>query len=243
MSIHLVRPSNRSKQARTMLVSRDCGPAGCSVDWLTSDRIEVEDDICAFTDFSLAQGWGDGLPLVPPTESRVRSFLAENDRYPDELIARMPDGSDCTIEKIVINAVMAGAPPASLELLVAAIEAVSDPDFELYGVNAPTAPVFPAFVVHGPVRQALDIPFSYGCAGGVATKANAIGRAIRLIMRNVAGQVAGVTSQTTFGSPGRLASILMRRRSMPSVLRWMPACGCCRERRDRAQHHGHDECP
>ncbi|MCW1403993.1 hypothetical protein OKA06_17400 [Novosphingobium sp. MW5] len=209
MSIHLVRPSNRSKQARTMLVSRDCGPAGCSVDWLTSDRIEVEDDICAFTDFSLAQGWGDGLPLVPPTESRVRSFLAENDRYPDELIARMPDGSDCTIEKIVINAVMAGAPPASLELIVAAIEAVSEPDFELYGVNATTAPVFPAFVVNGPVRQALDIPFSYGCAGGVATKANAIGRAIRLIMRNVAGQVAGVTSQTTFGSPGRLASILM----------------------------------
>lgn len=209
MSIHLVRPSNRSKQARTMLVSRDCGPAGCSVDWLTSDRIEVEDDICAFTDFSLAQGWGDGLPLVPPTESRVRSFLAENDRYPDELIARMPDGSDCTIEKIVINAVMAGAPPASLELIVAAIEAVSEPDFELYGVNATTAPVFPAFVVNGPVRQALDIPFSYGCAGGVATKANAIGRAIRLIMRNVAGQVAGVTSQTTFGSPGRLASMLM----------------------------------
>lgn len=209
MSIHLVRPSNRSKQARTMLVSRDCGPAGCSVDWLTSDRIEVEDDICAFTDFSLAQGWGDGLPIVPPTESRVRSFLAENDRYPDELIARMPDGSDCTIEKIVINAVMAGAPPASLELIVAAIEAVSEPDFELYGVNATTAPVFPAFVVNGPVRQALDIPFSYGCAGGVATKANAIGRAIRLIMRNVAGQVAGVTSQTTFGSPGRLASILM----------------------------------
>lgn len=209
MSIHLVRPSNRSKQARTMLVSRDCGPAGCSVDWLTSDRIEVQDDICAFTDFSLAQGWGDGLPIVPPTESRVRSFLAENDRYPDELIARMPDGSDCTIEKIVINAVMAGAPPASLELIVAAIEAVSEPDFELYGVNATTAPVFPAFVVNGPVRQALDIPFSYGCAGGVATKANAIGRAIRLIMRNVAGQVAGVTSQTTFGSPGRLASILM----------------------------------
>lgn len=209
MSIHLVRPSNRSKQARTILVSRDCGPAGCSLDWLTSDRIEVEDDICAFTDFSLAQGWGDGLPLIPPTESRVRSFLSENDRYPDELVARMPDGSDCTIEKIVINAVMAGAPPASLELIVAAIEAVSEPDFELYGVNATTAPVFPAFVVNGPARQALDIPFSYGCAGGVATKANAIGRAIRLIMRNVAGQVAGVTSQTTFGSPGRLASILM----------------------------------
>lgn len=209
MTIHKIKPSSRSSEVRKTLVSRDCGPAGCQVDWLTSARLEVEDDIAAFTDFSLEQGWGDGLPLVPPTDGRVRSFLAENDRYPDELIAWMPDSSECTVEKIVINAVMAGAPPESLELIIAAIEAVSEPDFELYGVNATTAPVFPGFVVNGPVRDALGIPYSYGCAGGVATKANAIGRAIRLIMRNVAGQVAGVTTQTTFGSPGRLASILM----------------------------------
>jgi hypothetical protein len=209
VSIHLVKPSNRKAQAPKALVNRDCGPAGCAVDWLTSERVEVEGDIAAFTDFSLAQGWGDGLPLVPPTEGRVRSFLAENDRYPDELIARMPDGSECTIEKIVINAVMAGAPARSLELIVAAVEAISEPDFELYGVNATTAPVYPAFLVNGPVRHELEIPFSYGCAGGVATKANAIGRALRLILRNVAGQVAGVTSQTTFGSPGRLASVLI----------------------------------
>jgi hypothetical protein len=209
VSIHLIKPSSRSNAAPKTLVSRDCGPAGCEVDWLTSGRVEVQDDIAAFTDFSLAQGWGDGLPLVPPTESRVRHFLAENDRYPDEVIARMPDSTECTVEKIVVNAVMAGAPADSLELIIAAIEAISEPDFELYGVNATTAPVYPAFVVNGPIRDALNIPYSYGCAGGVATKANAIGRAIRLIMRNVAGQVAGVTTQTTFGSPGRLAGLLM----------------------------------
>lgn len=209
MNIHKIKPSSRSNSAPKTLVSRDCGPAGCEVDWLTSRRLEAQDDIVAFTDFSLEQGWGDGLPLVPPTESRVRAFLAENDRYPDEVIARMPDSSECTVEKIVINAVMAGASPESLELIIAAIEAIAEPDFELYGVNATTAPVYPGFVVNGPVRDALKIPYGYGCTGGVATKANAIGRAIRLIIRNVAGQVAGVTSQTTFGSPGRLASILM----------------------------------
>lgn len=209
MSIHLIKPSSRSGAVPKTLVSRDCGPAGCEVDWLTSNRVEVQDDIAEFTDFSLEQGWGDGLPLVPPTESRVRHFLAENDRYPDEVIAWMPDSTECTVEKIVVNAVMAGAPAESLELIIAAIEAISEPDFELYGVNATTAPVYPGFVVNGPVRDALGIPYSYGCAGGVATKANAIGRAIRLIMRNVAGQVAGVTSQTTFGSPGRLAGLLM----------------------------------
>ncbi|HEY0958677.1 MAG TPA: hypothetical protein VGE05_05310 [Novosphingobium sp.] len=209
MTIIRIKPSTSIDKAVKPLVSRDCGPEGCSVDWLTSPRFEVEDDIAAFTDFSLEQGWGDGLPLVPPTEGRVRRFLAENDRYPDEVIARMPDSSECTVEKIVINAVMAGAPPESLELILAAIEAISEPDFELYGLNATTAPVYPGFVVNGPQRDLLNIPYSYGCAGGVATKANAIGRAIRLIMRNVAGQVAGVTSQTTFGSPGRLAGLLM----------------------------------
>jgi hypothetical protein len=209
MSIVTIKPSSRSSRVHKPLVSRDCGPSGCAVDWLTSNRVEVEDDISAFTDVSLAQGWGDGLPLVPPTETRVRYFLSENDRYPDEVVARMPDSTECTVEKIVINAVMAGAPAASLELIIAAIEAICEPDFELYGVNATTAPVYPGFVVNGAVRDQLGIPYSYGCAGGVATKANAIGRAIRLIMRNVAGQVAGVTSQTTFGSPGRTASLLM----------------------------------
>lgn len=209
MNIHKIRPSNRKPVIPKKLVSRDCGPAGCEVDWLTSRRVETDDDIAAFTDFSLEQGWGDGLPLIPPTEARVRAFLAQNGRYPDEIIALMPDGSECTVEKIVINAVMAGAPPQSLELIIAAIEAIAEPDFELYGVNATTAPVYPAFLVNGPIRHSLDIPYSYGCAGGVATKANAIGRALRLIMRNVAGQVPGVTSQTTFGSPGRISGLLM----------------------------------
>ncbi len=209
MTIHRITPSHRGASTPKLLVSRDCGPAGCEVDWLTSRRFDAEDDIEAFTTFSLEQGWGDGLPLIPPTDARVRTFLSANDRYPDELIARMPDSSECTVEKIVINAVMAGAPAASLELIIAAIAAISEPDFELYGVNATTASVYPGFIVNGPVRDALDIPYGYGCAGGVATRANAIGRAIRLIMRNVAGQVAGVSSQTTFGSPGRTAGLLM----------------------------------
>lgn len=209
MSIHKIKPSTRSNAVVKPLLSRDCGPAGCEVDWLTSRRVLTSDDIDAFTSFSLEQGWGDGLPLIPPTDARVRAFLKENDRYPDELIARMPDSSECTVEKIVINAVMAGAPAESLELIIAAVEAVTTPDFELYGVNATTASVYPGFIVNGPARDALGIPYSYGCAGGVATKANAIGRAIRLIMQNVAGQVAGVSSQTTFGSPGRISGLLM----------------------------------
>ncbi len=209
MTIELIRPgAHRAAPVLKPLVSRDCGPEGCEIDWLASRRHEAELDIESFGRFAMAQGWGDGLPLVPPTDARVRTFLSSNDRYPDEVVGTLPGNVPCTVEKIVINAVMAGAPAESLELLIAMIASIADPDFELYGVNATTAPVYPAFVVNGPVRHALDIPMSYGCLGGVPGISAAVGRAVRLIMRNVAGQTAGGTSQTTFGSPGRIAGIV-----------------------------------
>lgn len=211
MTIVTIKPrSERPVAAPRPLLSRDCGPEACEIDWLASQRHEADLDIESFNDFAMAAGWGDGLPLVPPTEARVRAFLADNERFPDEVICDLPPmRAECTVEKIAINAVMAGAPPAALELLIAALKTIAEPDFELYGVNTTTAPVFPAFVVNGPIRDALGIPYSYGCFGGAATKAAAIGRAMRLIMRNVAGQVAGDTSQTTFGSPGRITGILV----------------------------------
>ena len=190
-------------------VSRDCGPEGCQIDWLSSRRQEAELDVVEFTRESMELGWGDGLPLIPPTETRVRGFLAANNYFPDQVVALLPPmRAECTIEKIAINAVMAGAPPESLPLLVAAVEAVAAPNFELGGLNATTASVVPALIVNGPIRDKLDIPYKHGCLGGAATTATAIGRALRLIMRNVAGQVIGVTSQSTFGSPGRVAGIV-----------------------------------
>ena len=200
----------KSKAPAKELVLRECGPDGCEIDWLASPRHEADLDIANFTAFAMEKGWGDGLPLVPPTETRVRTFLAANNRYPDEVIALLPPmRAECTIEKIVINAVMAGALPESLPLLIAAIEAIADPDFELYGMNATTASVAPALFINGPVRDRLGIPYKHGCFGGAAGGAPAIGRALRLIMRNVAGQVVGLTSQSTFGSPARVTGLVV----------------------------------
>jgi len=205
-----IRPGTAARRAEKVVNLRDCGPEGCDLDWLSSERHEAEiDDVTAFTEFSLLRGWGDGLPLVPPTEARVRAFLAKNNRYPDEVICTLPpSNAECTVEKIAINAVMAGAAPEALPLIIAALEAMADPDFELFGQNATTAPVLPLTLVNGAVRERLHIPYQHGCLGGVATTAVAIGRAIRLVIRNVAGQVINVTSQSTFGSPGRVAGIL-----------------------------------
>ncbi len=205
-----IKPDIGAARPKGAPVIRDCGPEGCEIDWLSSKRQEAEvDDVMAFTQFSLEEGWGDGLPVIAPTEARVREFLSKNNRYPDEVICALPPlNADCTVEKIAINAVMAGASPQSLPLIIAALEAMADPDFELFGLSATTAPVVPLTLVNGPIRNRLNIPYKHGCLGGAPTSALAIGRAIRLIIKNVAGQEVNVTSQTTFGSPGRVSGIL-----------------------------------
>lgn len=188
----------------------DCGPEGCQVDWLTSERREVDADPVAFTTFATDSGWGDGLPLVPPTEARVRDHVAASGRFPEELVATLPprDGR-ATVEKIAVNAVMAGAPAAAMPLLCAATAALADPAFNLFALNTTTSCVVPGLFVNGPARHALGIPFGVGCFGGEAGPGPAIGRATRLLMRNVAGQRVGHTSKSVFGQPGRVSGIVV----------------------------------
>jgi hypothetical protein len=190
------------------MIERDCGPDGCTLDWLVSERIEVDDDPVAFQKLATDAGWGDGLPLVPPTESLVRDFVALSGRYPDEVIAEVaPRNGRATVEKIAINAVMAGAPAASMPLLIAALDAMADPQFNLFALNTTTSCVVPGMFVNGPARHDLDLPMTAGCFGGDAGPAVAIGRAMRLVMRNIGGQRVGLNSKSVFGQPGRIAGI------------------------------------
>jgi len=191
-------------------IDRSCGPSGCQVDWLTSARLEVDDDLEAFTKLATDSGWGDGLPLVPPTEERVRGHVAASGRWPDDLLAEVPPrGGRCTVEKLAVNAVMAGAPVASMPLLCAAIEAMGDPQFNLFALNTTTSSVTPAVLVNGPVREELGLPYGPGCFGGQAGAAPSIGRATRLVMRNVGGQVVGESSKSVFGQPARVTGMVV----------------------------------
>ena len=190
---------------------RSCGPSGCEVTWLTSARLDVADDgVVAFTKLATDAGWGDGLPVVPPTEERVREWCAASGRFPDDLLAELPPRNGrCTVEKLAINAVLAGAPAESMPLLCAAVEAMSDPDFNLFALNTTTSCVVPGVFVNGPVRDELGIPYGPGCFGGVGGSAPSIGRALRLLMRNVGGQVVGESSKSVFGQPGRVTGIVV----------------------------------
>jgi hypothetical protein len=177
---------------------------------LASPVLDVVADPAEFQAYATAAGWGDGLPLIAPTEQAVTRFLERAGGDPAQVVVANlpPSGAPCSIEKLAINAVMAGAPPESLPLLVAALQAMAEPNFELHGLNATTGSVVPLLLVNGAVRNELGLPYEAGCLGGVAGPAPAIGRALRLVLRNVAGQRIGVTSQSTFGQPGRVTGIV-----------------------------------
>lgn len=191
-------------------IDRSCGPSGCQVDWLSSPRLDVDDDPAAFTKLATDAGWGDGLPLIPPEEERVRAHVAASGRWPDDLLGEVPPRRGrCTVEKLAVNAVMAGAPAASMPLLCAAVEAMVDPAFDLFSLNTSTSCVVPGVFVNGPSRHRLGIPHGPGCFGGEAGPGPAIGRALRLVMRNVGGQVVGISSKSVFGQPGRVSGIVV----------------------------------
>ena len=188
----------------------DCGPEGCTIDWLASERLVVDGDPVAFQKLATDAGWGDGLPLIPPTEERVRAHVAASGRFPEAHLGDLPPRNGrCTVEKLAVNAVMAGAPAEAMPLLCTAVEAMSEPDFNLFALNTTTSCVVPGVFVNGPIRHELEIPYDAGCFGGVAGPAPAIGRALRLLMRNVGGQVVGVSSKSVFGQPGRVTGIVV----------------------------------
>jgi len=148
----------------------------------------------------------DGLPVVPPTRERVEAAVAAAGRPREELIALVaPALGRATVERIAVNAVMAGCRPEYLPVVIAGVEAMCDEGFSLVGVSGTTDAVAPIFIVNGPARNALGINAGAG-ALGPGHRANAtIGRALRLIWTNLGGARAGAISMSTFGNPGRFA--------------------------------------
>lgn len=151
-----------------------------------------------------ARGWSDGLPLVPPTEERVLRMLDGANRDPQEVIGLVPPAlAAATVEKIAINAVMAGCKPEYLPVVLAAVEAVLDESFAMHGVLATTGFVGPVIIVNGPVRGRIDIN-AKGNALGQGNRANAaIGRALQLVIRNIGEGRPREVDRATLGNPGK----------------------------------------
>ncbi len=167
------------------------------------DIAELEDEWEAAHD----RGWSDGLPVVPPTEARVLSMLEGTWRDPDDVVAIVPpDLVECTVEKVAINAVMAGCRPEYLPVVLTALEAACTDTFNAHGVLATTMPVGPVLIVNGPIRRRLGL-WSGRSVLGPGNRANTtIGRALQLVIRNVGGGRPGEggVDRATHGNPGKI---------------------------------------
>ncbi|MBI4504212.1 MAG: hypothetical protein HY691_01645, partial [Chloroflexi bacterium] len=152
----------------------------------------------------LVRRWGDGLPVVPPTPERVREMLRGTDYRADECLAILaPAFGAATVERIAINAVLAGCQPSYLPVLIAAVQAVADPRFNLQAVQATTNAVAVFLLLNGPVAQQLEVNSGYNCLGQ-GWRANAtLGRALRMILQNVGGALPGEMDRATHGQPGK----------------------------------------
>jgi hypothetical protein len=160
----------------------------------------VSDDFEAWFE----RGVTDGLPVVPPSRERVAAMLAATRRGPGDLVAEVPPNfGRATVEKLAVNAVMAGCRPEYLPVVVAVVEAACDPIFNLHGQSGTTNAASPLVIVNGPARRRLGINCDAGVFGP-GYRANAtIGRALRLVMINLGGTRAGEISMSTLGHPGR----------------------------------------
>ncbi|HUP84080.1 MAG TPA: thioredoxin family protein [Acidimicrobiales bacterium] len=170
---------------------------------MRSRRVEVgqlEDEVEAMFD----RGWTDGLPVVAPTEARVLRMLEGTTRAPDDVVAVVPpDLVDCTVEKVAVNAVLAGCKPEYLPVVLACVEAACTDEFNGHGLLATTYFSSPVVIVNGPVRAAIGMNWGLN-ALGQGNRANAtIGRALQLVIRNVGGGRPGGVDRATLGNPGK----------------------------------------
>jgi len=171
---------------------------------LRAKIVELEDDLEVINEYFHKHAWTDGLPIIPPTEERVRRMLAGTTRVPDEVIGRVPVRyADATVEAIAINATMAGCLPQYMPLLIAAVDALCDPVLNVHSLQATTSTAAVGAVVNGPVVHQLLI--NYRCnALGCGHRSNAsIGRTLRFIMTTVGGGIPSLVDMSTQGQPGK----------------------------------------
>jgi hypothetical protein len=162
-----------------------------------------------FADANLAldaEGWTDGLPVIPPTEALVAAMLRGATCAPDQVLGRMePLQGTVTVEKVAANAVMAGCRPEYFPVVLAAVRAVLQPDFHVGSTACTTGGAAPLVIVNGPIAARLGISGGTACFGG-NIKANAtIGRALRLVMRNLGGARPDGMEKSTQAWPGKIA--------------------------------------
>ena len=162
------------------------------------------DDALSAIEKGYELGWSDGLPVIPPTTARVAEFIGHSGRNLDDVIGELPERRRViTVEKAAANAVMAGCLPEYFPVVLAAAEAMLDPEFNLVGPSSSMGGAAVLCIVNGPVREQIGLN-SRNNLFGPGNRANGtIGRAIRLILMNACAAIPGLFDRSVIGHPGK----------------------------------------
>lgn len=168
--------------------------------------VDVPDDVEEFNSWAFHEGWGDGLPLVPPTRERVERMLEGTDLDPMISLGGVPPRmAYATVESVAVNAVMAGADPTAMPVILTAVEAMLAPEVNAWGAQATTHPCALMVLVSGPVAAHAGVHGGVGLFGSTFRGNVTIGRTIRLIQQNLGGAVPGDIDRSTQGSPAKIS--------------------------------------
>jgi hypothetical protein len=160
-------------------------------------------------EFFLEKDWSDGFPVVTPTEERVQWMLTGTRRNPDEVVGNIPPaGEVATVRTVAVHALMAGCKPEYLPVVLGGITLMLREELNLGGVQCTMHGVAPLMIVNGPYADKIGLRGGNGCFGPGFRANAAIGRAIRLILMNLGGGLAGIASATVFASPIRYTACL-----------------------------------
>lgn len=166
--------------------------------------IECDDDPEAVYELLCAKGWSDGLPVIPPTPERVERMLGWCDRDLEQPVVRIPPRfGAATPVRVAANAVMAGCKPEYFPLVLLALEALADDQYNLYGTQATTHPCTPMLIFNGPVAKEVGINSGHNVMGNYFRANAAIGRAVRLALVNIGAAIPGTGDMATAGTPAK----------------------------------------
>jgi hypothetical protein len=172
-------------------------------------RVAFKGSLQEVNQFFYRKGWGDGLPIIPPTEEAVAEMLTGTDLPPDHIVAKIiPRKGKATIEKIAINAVMAGALPTHMPVLIATVQAFADPKARFDTFEVSTGSWAPSLTINGPIRRDIHINCSSGSLSPGNIANSAIGRAVGLIVKNIGGARKAIEDMGVIGNPGKYSLVI-----------------------------------
>lgn len=172
-------------------------------------RIAFKGDYEDVNRFFYRNGWTDGLPIFPPTEEAVKEMMTGTDLPPDHVVAKViPRLGKATVEKIAINAVMAGALPIHMPVLIAAVQALMDQRSRFDTFEVSTGSWAPFFAINGPIRNDIRVNYSSGALSPGDIANAAIGRAVGLIVKNIGGARKGIEDMGVIGNPSKYSLVI-----------------------------------